>query len=220
MNYINKDFLVLSKKQTDYLGDLKEMLKKQMPSELYNHTVGTLNYSEKLLSIHFLQLLKGEQKNKLLRLYYKLSLASLLHDYGKIFKYEELFRIAVEENLGLSDFELNCKPIIHGFVTPFLIKRDFDVVDFEIEQAIKCHTVGSCNMTIIDKLLYISDKVEETRSYEGIDFLRRLSERDLSWCLLEVYKSNIIYVTSKNKMLHPDTGRIWNYICGGLKNAI
>ncbi|MBM3707072.1 MAG: HD domain-containing protein [Actinobacteria bacterium] len=220
MNYINKDFLVLSKKQNVHLNNLKELVRRQMPVELYKHSIGTLNYSIKLASIYFLKLLPDKPGNELLRLYYKLCLSCILHDYGKIFKYEELLRIAVEEKIKLSDFELKCKSIIHGFVTPFLIKRDFGINDDEIGQAIKCHTIGSYNMTLIDRLLYISDKVEETRNYEEIDYLRKLSETDLSWCLLEVYKSNIIYVINKNNLLHPDTAKIWNYICGGFKNAI
>jgi len=220
MNYTSKGFLALSKKQICFLNDLKELIKEKMPVELYEHIIGTLNYSLKLASIHLLKLLPDKTETELLGLYYKLCLSCILHDYGKIFKYEELLKIAAGENLHLSDFELNCKSIIHGFVTPFLVKRDFGINDDEIEQAIKCHTIGSCNMAPIDKLLYISDKLEETRNYEGINYLRKLSEADLSFCLLEVYKSNIIYVVNKNNLLHPDTGKVWNYICGGFKNAI
>ena len=75
-------------------------------------------------------------------------------------------------------------------------------------------------MSMTDKILYIADKVEETRDYEGVERLRNLSFEDINLCLLEVYKSNIIYVIKGNNVLHPDTVKIWNFIRGGLKNAI
>jgi len=75
-------------------------------------------------------------------------------------------------------------------------------------------------MSAIDRILYISDKLEGTRNYSGIDDLRKISLENLDLCLLEVYKSNIIYVIMRNRTLHPDTSKIWNNICGGLKNAI
>jgi HD superfamily phosphohydrolase YqeK len=79
---------------------------------------------------------------------------------------------------------------------------------------------GSVKMSTTDKILYISDKIEETRDYEGVEKLRQLSLKDINLCLLEVYKSNIIYVIKGNNVLHPETAKIWNYIHGGLKNAI
>ena len=72
----------------------------------------------------------------------------------------------------------------------------------------------------IARLLYISDKLERGRDYEGVENLRKISLENIDLCLLEVYKSNIIYVIMNNHALHPDTSKIWNYICGGLKNAI
>jgi len=74
-------------------------------------------------------------------------------------------------------------------------------------------------MSGLDRILYISDKLEAGRNYKNIEYLRQLSINNPDLCLLEVYKSNIIYVISKNCALHPDTSRIWNYICGGYKNV-
>ena len=70
-------------------------------------------------------------------------------------------------------------------------------------------------MSLLDKILYISDKIGEDRNYEDIERYRKLSLQNINLCLLEVYKSNIIYVITKHNFLHPDTSKIWNYICGG-----
>ncbi|MDZ7837723.1 MAG: bis(5'-nucleosyl)-tetraphosphatase (symmetrical) YqeK [Actinomycetota bacterium] len=142
----------------------------------------------------------------------------MLHDYGKMFTYEQLVAAARENNLGLTDFEIGCKPIVHSFVGDYLVARDYNINDHEILRAIKYHTIGCINMSILEKILFISDKIEETRNYDGIDRLRDLAFEDLELCLMEVYKNNIIYNVGREHMLHPDTSLIWNNICGGKKN--
>ncbi len=151
---------------------------------------------------------------------FNLASAALLHDYGKIFSFEELKAIAVKEKLSISDFELCCEPILHGFVAPFLLERDFKIKGRDILNSVRIHTIGSVKMSITDKILYIADKIEQTRNYEGVEKLRKLSLENINMCLLEVYKSNIIYIIKGNNVLHPDSAKIWNYIHGGLKNAI
>ena len=150
---------------------------------------------------------------------FDLAVAAILHDYGKIFSIEELKDIAVKQKLRISDFELNCEPILHSCIAPFLLKRDFKIKKKDVLNSVRIHTTGSLKMSITDKILYIADKIEETRDYEGVGKLRHLSLEDINLCLLEVYKSNIIYVIKGNNVLHPDTAKIWNYIHGGLRHA-
>jgi len=116
---------------------------------------------------------------------------------------------------GLSEFELGLKPLLHGFVGDFLISRDFGINNKRILKAVKNHTIGSCDMSVEEKILFIADKAEKGRKYEKADKLRRLAVKDINLCLIEVYKNTIIYVINKNSFLHPDTSRIWNNICGG-----
>jgi predicted HD superfamily hydrolase involved in NAD metabolism len=151
--------------------------------------------------------------------YFKISVAAILHDYGKMFTYSQLLENVEKYNLKLSGFERNSSHIIHSFIAPFLLKRDFKISDSVILNAVKYHTTGYLKMNFIDKIIYISDKLESSRYFENIEILRKLSNEDIDLCLLEVYKSNIIYVIKRDYLLHPDTCKIWNNICGGLRNA-
>ncbi len=197
-----------------------------MSAPLREHSFHTQEYAALMAEKHYHFLTGDGDRKRILtgelsiRKYYKLCIAGLLHDYAKIYSDEQLTSIALEQKIRLSPFEIECKPILHGFVAPYLIKRDFGISDKEIDYCIMSHTIGSQNMSAIDRILYISDKLEGTRNYSGIDDLRKISLENLDLCLLEVYKSNIIYVIMRNRTLHPDTSKIWNNICGGLKNAI
>jgi predicted HD superfamily hydrolase involved in NAD metabolism len=225
----------------DHIENIKKILKKCMPDDLYRHSVGTCDYSIHLLERHLQNFLNApavydEIKDKLKfcklakqgtealtefedKVYRDVAIAALLHDYGKIYNYRELLDIIVKNKLKLSLFEKNNPHIIHSFAAPFLLERDFGIKDPVILGAVRQHTTGSLNMNFIDKIIYISDKLEASRDFENIKNLRKLSETDINLCLLEVYKSNIIYVINRGYLLYPDTSKIWNYICGGLKNA-
>lgn len=220
MTYINnknKAAFCLNSQQGNFIEKLKKTIESKMPPDLYDHSISTLNYAGKLANIY---LNKSTGSGKPEQLFYKLCVSCILHDYGKIFSPQDLVKIAEREKIRLSKFELACEPLLHGFLAPYLIKRDFGIKDPHIFNAVKYHTIGSCKMDIMDKILYISDKIEETRNYENIDYLRSLSGKNINLCLLEVYKSNIMYLITKNKFLHPDTSKIWNNILGGIKNGI
>ena len=223
---------ILKPKQIDKLDKINEIIKLKMSEELYRHSIGTLSFLLDLLKRHYPDFFSVDNKNssdKKLDFYfridsgrnflYKACLAAVLHDYGKIFKDSELLDIAIKNNIRLNDFEQKCYPLIHSFAGPFIIKKEIGITFKEVMRAVKSHTIGSLKMNLMDKLVYISDKLEITRDFDGVDYLRKLSIKDLDLCLLEVYKSNIIYVISKNSLLHPDTSKIWNFICGGYKNV-
>ena len=97
----------------------------------------------------------------------------------------------------------------------FLVARDFGIKNKKILRSVKYHTIGSVNMSLEEKILFIADKVEKGRKYEKVERLRKLVLKDINLCLIEVYKNNIIYVINNNRLLHPDTSGIWNSICGG-----
>jgi predicted HD superfamily hydrolase involved in NAD metabolism len=146
---------------------------------------------------------------------YRLSVASLVHDYGKIFTVSELKKTAGDDKLNITGFELELEPILHSLVGGNLVSRDLGIKDEKILRAVKVHTIGAVDMTLEEKILFIADKVEKTRRYKGVDIFRKLALKDINLCLIEVYKNIIIYVVNKNRLLHPDTSGIWNSICGG-----
>jgi predicted HD superfamily hydrolase involved in NAD metabolism len=202
MDFIKK--LDLSEDKKKYLLDLVRKLEKVMEPDLFAHSVNTMEFAVKMALPHIKEIDLFE-----------LCVSSAVHDYGKIFDTDELTRLARVHSPGLSEFELSLKPLLHSFVGDFLISRDFGIKDQKILRSVKYHTIGSCDMSVEEKILFIADKVEKGRKYEKVEKLRSLALENLNLCLIEVYKNTIIYVINKNSFLHPDTSRIWNNICGG-----
>ena len=225
MDFINN--LKLNKKQKKYIADLNEKICHAFNPYLYEHTISTLSYSEILAKKYILGKSVDLESENFLNSrdnYFKLCVAAILHDYGKIFNFDELREIALKNTSHInaieSDFEINS--LLHGFAGAFIVEKEFDITDDEILKSIKYHTVGYCNMSIADKIIYIADKLEERRNYKEVLYLRELSLKNINLCLLEVYKNNIIYIIKNNKNIYSETFKIWNNICilyGGLLNG-
>ena len=202
MDFINDLNIENSKKK--YLNQLAGKIKKVMKYSLYAHSINTLKFAIQIA-----------EKQKYEIDIYRLSVSCLLHDYGKMFDREQLKAVIREHHPEVSSQELKLKSVLHAIAGDFLVSRDFDISDKKILNAIRYHTTGYCDMSTEDKILLIADKAEEGRIYEGASGIRELALKDINLCLIEVYKNTIIYVINKGKPLHPDTGRVWNSICGG-----
>jgi len=187
-----------------YLDSIIERIKEIMDPQLFNHSINTLEFALRM----------AESYEKDIDLF-DLCIASVVHDHGKTFDPEELVRLAKKHKLDISEFELGLKPLLHGLMGDFLVARDFGIKNKKILRSVKYHTIGSVNMSLEEKILFIADKVEKGRKYEKVERLRKLVLKDINLCLIEVYKNNIIYVINNNRLLHPDTSGIWNSICGG-----
>ena len=69
----------------------------------------------------------------------------------------------------------------------------------EVYDAIYWHTTGKANMTLMEKILYISDYMEPQRSFDGVETLRELTERDLDAALLCGFEMSIALLESEGK---------------------
>lgn len=202
MAYIDKN--ILGAEKTEYLEKLISKMKYLMKMPLFEHTLGTLEFA--------LDMARVNRKDTDM---YRLAVSCVVHDYGKIFDTDTLREAGRRKKPGLSRLELELDPLLHSLAGDYLVSRDLDIWDEKILRAVRVHTIGDIDMSLEEKILFVADKVERTREYEGAGDLRKLALKDLNLCLIEVYKNTIIYVINKNRRLHPDTSRIWNSICGG-----
>ena len=127
--------------------------------------------------------------------YQKAYIAGVLHDIAKGIDKDEslmLMKQLYPEYLDIGAYAY------HQFLGEMLAKRDFEVVDEEILNAIKYHTTGRANMCWLEKLIYAADKIEPTRPFDSSDLIAAM-EKDLNSGFLTVLKANYEYLKERHK---------------------
>ena len=147
----------------------------------YEHSLSVAHLACHLAKIHHLD-------------YQKAYIAGLLHDIAK--------GIDKDESLSLMkrfypEYVNMGAPIYHQFLGEMVVKKDFDINDVDILEAIKYHTTGKANMNWLDKIVYSADKIEPTRGYDSSDFIKAIEE-DLDQGFLMILKANKEYLVKKN----------------------
>ena len=124
-------------------------------------------------------------------------LAALLHDCAKSFPEEKL--------LPFADTNPPILPILHAPAGAEYAKTVYGIDDPEVLRAIRLHTTGEANMTDLDKVVYLADMIEPSRTYEGVEEIRKVE--DLNQMMRLALSRTIWYIKQRNFEVHPATQR-------------
>ena len=91
-----------------------------------------------------------------------------------------------------------------------MAKHEFGVSD-EIADAIRWHTTGKPNMTMLQKIIYMADYIEETRHFDGVEKLRRLAHKNIDKAMALGLAMSIKDITERGNEVYKDTLDAYNY---------
>ena len=137
---------------------------------------------------------------------YKARLAALLHDCCKNQPEAELLRYA--------DTVPPILPILHAPAGAEYARTVYGVTDADVLQAIRLHTIGDAGMTDLDKVVYLADMIEPSRTYDGVDAIRAAT--DLNDMMRLALRRSIWYIKKKGGAIHPATERALNELGGDI----
>ncbi len=106
----------------------------------------------------------------------KVEQAALLHDITKCMNQGEICK---RYGISLSFDDENSPETLHAVTGAYFARERYGICD-EVFSAIKKHTVGDLEMSLLDKIIFVSDYCEETRVHEDC---RKMRE-----CLLKMPK--------------------------------
>lgn len=101
------------------------------------------------------------------------------------------------------------EPVMHQFSGAFLAERVFGISDEEILDAIRYHSSGKEDMSPLGMLVYLADLLEEGRTFEGAEELRRLFSEDLETCMLAALEHQIAYLHARGGEIYGLTERAY-----------
>jgi predicted HD superfamily hydrolase involved in NAD metabolism len=186
-------------------NEIKEKLREMLSAERYKHSLSVQKMAKELAKIH-----GGDET--------KASIAGLIHDCAKWMTPFQSLRAAKRYRIQLDEIEREQTAILHAIIGEKLTEDMFGINDPEILCAIRTHTTGNVRMSLLDKILYISDYAEPLREYEGTEKVRRLAYEDIDLAMLEATEQKIQYLLSRKSLIHPRTVAARNGVLRKLRN--
>jgi predicted HD superfamily hydrolase involved in NAD metabolism len=90
----------------------------------------------------------------------RVRLAALGHDLVRHKSESELLDLATEYDVDTDPVERAAPILVHGPIAAKILVRDYDYADAEVLAGIDCHTTARPGMTMLEKVLFIADKIE------------------------------------------------------------
>lgn len=66
-------------------------------------------------------------------------------------------------------------------------------------------------MSVLEKVVFLSDMLEQGRDFSGIDKLRRLFYEDLDECMFQSLKHELKYLKRERRDIYPLTEQAFEY---------
>ena len=169
---------------------IKVKLKEIMSEERFVHSVNVSRVARELALKYDYNVDKAE-------------IAGLLHDCAKDLDYKTLGKMILEYNIQIDEIVQKIPKLLHPLVGAAIAEKEFNIQDPAILKAIKAHSAGAAQMSLLDKIIYLSDKIEPLRNNEGVEEVRKMVWKDLNKAVLIVLDKGLIYLISKGSLIHP-----------------
>lgn len=175
------------------IRDIQESLRKELKSKRFSHTLG-VEYTSICLAMKYGEDLK------------KADLAGLLHDCAKEFSDKKLLKICKKNNEMISETEEKNPFLLHGKAGACVARDVYEVTDETILDAIRYHTTGRPDMSLLEKIVFTADYIEPGRNHApNLDALRKLAFEDLDRAVYEILEQTLSYLDESGSEIDQQT---------------
>lgn len=142
----------------------------------------------------------------------KALVAGLLHDCAKCMPDSKKLKICLKNQITMSEMEQKNPFLLHAKVGAYIAKEKYGIEDEDILSAIACHTTGKPDMSLLDKIIYISDYIEPMRNKApNLADVRRLAFKDIDVTLLKILSDTLAYLRNSSKSMDSMTLKTYAY---------
>lgn len=187
------------------IENIKNKLKENMTIEgcvhkRYYHSVEVANIACELVKVHNLQL--NEEI---------VYISGILHDATKLLPKEVQKKMLYELGYKDDDEIMKSSNVWHGETAVEYIKKEYNIDNEDVLNAVKYHVMGRENMSDLEKVIFIADYVERTRIGKTFEEARELAFLNLDKALIYILKSQVEYLTSTNQPVISQTLKTYEY---------
>lgn len=178
---------------------LRKEMEKQLKPDRFDHTLGVAYTAASMAIVH------GADIQKAL-------IAGMLHDCAKCMDHETQVKICEKNKIEITDVERRNHSLLHAKVGMYLAKTKYEIDDPEILGAIRWHTTGKENMSLLEKIVYIADFIEPNRKQlEDMAVIRKEAFTDIDKCMAHILYNSIRYLKTIGKECDETTMTAYEY---------
>lgn len=135
----------------------------------------------------------------------------MAHDIAKEMSAEDKIIYAEKNNINIDLIERENPTLLHAKIGADISIKELGFTP-EMGQAIRAHTTGIPDMTLLDKILFIADRTSSERGFSDIDYLNNLLDESIDKGVLYILDKKIMLQIEKKAAMHPDTIIARNYL--------
>ncbi|WP_319369979.1 bis(5'-nucleosyl)-tetraphosphatase (symmetrical) YqeK [uncultured Ilyobacter sp.] len=186
------------------MDKIKENIRLMLTPKRYEHVLGVEEVAIELAAKYGANLEKVRK-------------AALLHDCSKQFTITKM-RELCDCDETLKNYG-HLGELIHGFAGSVYAKMKFGITDQEILDAIRYHTIGRRDMSLVEKITYLADAIEPNRDYADVEHIRHLAFKNIDMAILHETDRKIEYLIKREAVIHPNTVDMRNWLLSEVKKG-
>lgn len=187
--------------------EILDIIKNRLEIKRYRHTIAVADTAE-IIAEKIVSENKFSNSSDEVTFIRRVHQAALLHDYAKDLEIDELKKLAqlVPDRWKIDKEEMFIPQVLHAPVSAYLVEKDLGIVDQEVLEAIRYHTIGSPGMGTIARIIFLADFIEPNRKFTAAARARdEYNWNGLESAIIKVCEFNINYNISCGKLIHPNT---------------
>jgi len=149
----------------------------------------------------------------------KARLAGLLHDCAKSMPFGAQETLCEKYLKPFGPAEVASPQVCHAFAGEAFLALECGVTDPEVLSAVRWHTLGHADMTLLEEIVFVADLVSADRDYPDVAHVRALAAQNLHAASMYILEYVFARLTAKAKAIHPDSLAWYNNLRAGGKNA-
>ena len=189
---------------TKFLRELRKKVKKVQDMKRYEHTLG-VEFTAAALAMRYGGSVTDAQ------------VAGILHDCAKCLADEKRLKICKKHDIPISEVERRNPFLLHAKAGACLAEEKYDVRNKpEILDAIRYHTTGRENMSLLEKIIFVADYIEPgRRQAPNLQEIRRLAFENLDAAVLRILEETLAHLKKSGGEIDPVTESVYNYYSNG-----
>ena len=184
---------------TERNAEFLEILKKRLTPQRLYHSICVAEQAK-----HLAEIFGGDTE--------KSYTAGLIHDIMRYEPPEKMIEMIESDGQTLTESEKNITVTLHAVAGEVYLRKELGVTDEEILSAVRYHTTGKEEMSLLEKIIYVADLTSEDRDYPDVKEVRELAEKSLDKTCLRGLSFTIEDNARKCRPIHIDTVKAYNYL--------